>query len=104
MTLSTPYTRWAGDDDHGRHPLLTRAWVRLDALYVRPADEPSRVVPDGLDLSGQVPALVSGWFRCVHGTWLGVTNFEIPYADGRKQGVWLVDQLVPGHALRRRDD
>jgi hypothetical protein len=34
---------------------------------------------------------------------LGVVDYEIPYADGRRDTVHLIDQLVPGYALRRRD-
>ena len=104
MTLSSPYTRWEGDQDHGRYPVLTPAWVQLDSLYVPPAGALRHVVPDGLDLVGHVPALVSGWFRDVRGGWLAVVNYHIGYADGRRDRVQLVDQLVPAHALRRRDD
>jgi hypothetical protein len=63
-----------------------------------------QVVAEGLDLTGSVPGLLSGWFRTVQGDWLGVVNFEIPYADGRPNRVRLADQLVPGHALRPRDE
>lgn len=104
MTLSTPYTQWEGDQEHGLHPVLTPAWVQLDALYLPADGTPRHVVPDGLDVTGRARALVSGWYRDVNGAWLAVANFHVGYADGRRERVWLVDQLVPAHATRRRDD
>jgi hypothetical protein len=34
---------------------------------------------------------------------IGVVDYEIPYADGRRDTVHLADQLVPRYALRRRE-
>jgi hypothetical protein len=99
--LVTPYTKWTGDDDHGRSPVITMVGVRLGTLYPRQPDAPRRVVPDGLDVTGTVPGRLTGWLRTVDGDWLGVVNFEIPHADGRKHQVPLLDQLIPVHALRR---
>lgn len=102
--LNTPYTRWTGDNLHGRTPMLTPAWVRLDEVFPRHPDDPLVVVPDGLDTSGSVPAWVSGWFRAATGEWLAVVNFKIRYADGRRDEVMLHDQLVHSRALRPRED
>lgn len=33
--VNTPYTRWEGDDLHGRSKVLTPVWVRLDVVFVR---------------------------------------------------------------------
>jgi hypothetical protein len=35
---------------------------------------------------------------------LGVVNCEISYADGRRNKLDLVDQLVPGYAMRPRGE
>jgi hypothetical protein len=49
------------------------------------------------------------WPKGVKGDWLCIVDYEVPYADGRAQvdgrarKVRLVDQLVPGYALRHRE-
>jgi hypothetical protein len=82
--------------------VLKPVWVRLDAVCVRAPDAPHRVIPDGLDMTGEVPGLLSGWFQTVLGDWLAIVNYSISYADGRRHRVTLVDQLVPGCAIRKR--
>jgi hypothetical protein len=77
-------------------------WVLLDVLSLRPADAPRTVVPDGLDMSGRAPGRLTGWFRSVDGDWLGIVDYEIPYADGRRDQLALKDQLVPIYALADR--
>ncbi|GAA2975637.1 hypothetical protein GCM10010483_19690 [Actinokineospora diospyrosa] len=59
------------------------------------------MVETGLDLTGRVPGRLHGRFRGLHGTWLGVVNYEIRYADNRSDVVRLIDQVVPFSALRR---
>jgi hypothetical protein len=83
---------------------MTRVWVRLNVLFARMPGQPRSVVPDGLELTGEVPGLLHGWFQSVDGDWIGVVNFDITYADGRKRTVSLRDQLVPRHALRPRGE
>lgn len=84
--------------------MLTPVLVRLDLLYPHPPDAPHQVVPDGLDLVGEVPGMLSGWLRSARGPWLAVlSSLEIPYADGRRHKVRLVDQVVPGHCVRVQD-
>lgn len=102
--LDTPYTRWQGDQLHGRTPKMTPVWVRLDTLFPPLPDSTRATVADGLLLSGTVPGLLHGWFRSSTGAWLGAVNYEIRYADSRSQTVWLADQLVPREALTPRDD
>lgn len=85
-------------------PTLTRVWVLLGQICIRSEDAPHRVVADGLDLSGRTRGLLSGWHRSVRGDWLGVVNFYVPYADGRRSRLYLSNQLVPAYALRPRDD
>jgi len=102
--LHSPYTRFTGDDDHGRVPVITPVWVRLDAIYLRVPGAPTHTVATGLDMTGEVPGRLTGWFSTAKGDWLGVVDFEIPYADPRRTKLEVVDQLVPAYALRRRDD
>jgi hypothetical protein len=102
--VDSPYTRWQGDDVHGHHKVVRPVWVLLDRLLMRDPDAPRHVVGDGLDMSGTVPGLLHGWFQTVNGDWLGVVNFAVPYADGRRNKVWLPDQLVPAYALKPRVD
>lgn len=102
--IITPYTRLEGNDLHGRHPVVTPTWVRLDALCVRRPDAPLRTVGDGLDMTGEVHGYLTGWWRTVKGDWLGLVNYAIPYADGRRHKIQLQDQVIPGYALRKRED
>jgi hypothetical protein len=75
----------------------------LDRLFVRNPDAPRHVIETGLDLTGRVQGRLHGRFPSVEGDWLGVVNYEIPYADGRRDKVQLVDQLLPFYALQRRE-
>lgn len=96
------HTEWVGDHVHGRYPRTRPVWVRLDAICVRIPGQPHRVAPGGLDMSGEVPGLLTTWFETVKGDWLGVVNYQVPYADGRRNKLKLRDQLVPSYALRER--
>ncbi|MFD4675839.1 hypothetical protein ACFWNN_39345 [Lentzea sp. NPDC058450] len=100
MTLKSPHTRWDGDDVHGRRVVLTSVGVRLDRLFARVAGTPRHVIETGLDMTGEVHGRLHGRFPSIDGDWYGVVNYEIGYADGRPQKVYLVDQLVPFHVLR----
>lgn len=103
MALNSPFTTWEGDELHGRRAALTGVWVQLDRLFVRNPDAPRHVIETGLDLTGRVQGRLHGRFPSVEGDWLGVVNYEIPYADGRRDKVQLVDQLLPFYALQRRE-
>lgn len=72
-------------------------------LYQAGEDEAPRSVGDGLDLDFKTEGWIYGRFRSVRGRWLGVVNFYVPYADGRRHRVFLEDQLVPFGALQPRD-
>lgn len=104
LGLDSPYTRWTGDGLHGRTPVLYAVWVRLDALYIRVPGSPSHTIITGLDFTGEVPGRLHGWFPTLKGDWLGVVNFEIPYADQRREPLSVRDQLVPAYALRPKGD
>ncbi len=78
---------------HGRR-------IGLDALFVRLPGAPTHVIDTGLDLTGEAPGRLHGWFPTVKGDWLGVVEYEIRYADGRREQVQPVNQLVPAYALR----
>lgn len=103
MTLHTPYTTWEGDTVHGRRAVLTSVGVQLDRLFARLPGAPRHVIETGLDMTGEVPGRLHGRFPSIDGDWFGVVNYEISYADGRPEKVYLVDQLVPFHVLRLRD-
>lgn len=100
--LVTPFTRFTGDNLHGRHPVLTPVWVRLDALCLRVPGAPHEVVPDGIDMTGEAAGHVHGWFRTGLGDWLGVVNYHLRHADPHAAGIHVTDQLVPRYALRPR--
>lgn len=99
--LNSPYTIWEGDDVHGRRPVVTAVTVQLDHLFARPPGAPRHVIPTGLDLTGTVRGVIHGRFPGAEGDWLGVANYQIGYADGRRQRLHVVDQLVPFWALRK---
>jgi len=62
----------------------TCAQIGLDALFVRLPGAPTHVIDTGLDLTGEVPGRLHGWFPTVKGDWLGAVDYEIRYADGRR--------------------
>jgi hypothetical protein len=99
--LSSPFTVWEGDDVHGRRAVLTGVTVSLDRLFARRPGAERHVIPTGLDLTGSVPGRLHGRFPSVEGDWLGVVNYEIGYADGRRDKLYVADQLVPFHVLRK---
>ncbi|WP_143261823.1 hypothetical protein [Allokutzneria sp. NRRL B-24872] len=102
--LITPYTKMTGNNNHGWRATLTPSWIDLAVAFPHPPGVQRRVVGEGLDLTLEVRAMVSGWFRSVDGQWLAVCHYQIPYADGRKHMVALRNQVVPGHAMRHRED
>lgn len=85
-------------------PPLTPVWVRLDVIFARDPGSRTQAITAGLDVNCQVRGLLSRWHRTVAGDWLGVVTWRVPYADGRRHGLLVQDQLVPAGALRRRDD
>lgn len=100
--INTPYTEWEGDDVHGRRPRTKACWVRLDGIYVRDLGTSTRVMPEGLDMTGTAPGLLVGWFPNARGGFVGVVNYQVSYADGRRDKVHAVNQLVPDYLLRER--
>lgn len=102
--INSPYTRWTGDELHGHTRVFTHVWVRLDVICAHSTDMPSRVIETGLDMTGEVPGRLHGWFPTVKADWLGVVDYEIPYADPHLAKLALKDQLVPSYALRKRED
>lgn len=48
----------------------------------------------GLDLTGVVPGRLHGRFASVEDDWYGIVNYEIGYADGRRDKLHLVDQFA----------
>lgn len=84
-------------------PRVVPVWVRLDAAFPHPSDEPQTAVPDGWDFVGNVAGRLSpgSWFRTACGMWLAECSFEITSADGRRMRP-IRRTLVPGHAIRQR--
>ncbi|MGI5506445.1 hypothetical protein [Lentzea sp. CA-135723] len=80
--------------------MLTGVSVSLDRLFPRHPGAERHVIATGLDLTGEAKGRLHGRFPSIEGDWLGVVNYEIRYADGRREQLYLVDQLVPFHALR----
>ena len=99
--LNSPFTVWEGDDVHGRRAVLTSVSLSLDRLFARRPGTARHVIATGLDLTGTVKGTLHGRFPGAEDDWLGVVNYEIGYADGRQDKVYLVDQLVPFHVLRK---
>ena len=66
-------------------------------MYPRPAANPNAV-----DATAEVPGTLLRWLRTGTGDWLGLVDYEIPFANGRHRGVYLVQQLLPAYALRPR--
>ena len=100
--LRTPYTKFTGDKLHGHSPILTPVWVRLDAVCPRIPGAPHHVVADGVDMTGEVPGFVHGWFCTALGDWLAVVNYPLRFADPHAQPIQLSDQVIPGTAVRPR--
>jgi hypothetical protein len=58
----------------------------------------------GFDMSGRVKGRLTGWLQSVEGDWFGIVDYELSYADGRREQLPLRDQLIPRAALSRRSD
>ena len=100
--VNTPFTRWTGDDLHGRTKVISPVWVHLDILAMRAPEHRRVVVPDGIDVSIRAKGRLTGWFQSADGDWFGVVDYELSYVDGRRAQVALQDQLVPRAALSPR--
>ena len=44
---------------------------------------------NALDTAAEVPGLLRQWLRSSGGEWLGLVDYEIPFADGRHKGVYV---------------
>jgi hypothetical protein len=82
--INSPFTRWEGDDLHGRRPVLTSVWVNLDILFPRSADAPRHVIETGLDLTGVVAGRLHGRFPSLEGDWYGCRDSLTLTADRSK--------------------
>ena len=80
-------------------------WVRLSVIYRQTIFPPARFrfTDQTLDLSGEAPGVLHGWYRASTGEWYGLVSFTILYAGAtRTPGLQLDNQLVPAEALRPR--
>jgi hypothetical protein len=98
----------------GTEPLVTNAtwglttparqvWIRLDAIFIRDPGTPVHPNGAGLNMTGEVPGLLTHWVPEYRGGWAGRCTFSVHYADGRRPLV-LRDQLIPAYALRPRHE
>lgn len=75
-------------------------WVNLDLVYdtARSSADGSRKHVDGLEMSGRVPGLLTGWIDLYQGGRLGIVNIDVPYADGRRRRsgheLWIPDYAL----------
>jgi hypothetical protein len=47
---------------------VTAVWVRLEAIYIRKPGAPSHTIAHGLDMTGEVPGFLVGWWPTVKKT------------------------------------
>ena len=78
----------------GRRPTQRPVRVDLEALFPPVAGSP-RPVPDGLELTGEVPGLLHYWARGRDGRWLAVVSFRIPYGPGHRDSPGLEIRWTP---------
>ena len=76
-------------------------WLVLRARCNKPmpAELPH---PAAVNTTVEAPGILLQWLRSNGGEWLGLVTYQLPFADGRKQTVYLERQLVPAYALRPR--
>jgi hypothetical protein len=56
-----------------------------------------------LGVGGRVAAgTLHAWLRSGLGDWIGLVSYQVPFADGRHETLYLERQLVPAYALRPR--
>ena len=91
-----------GDGITGGQSVRARAvWIDLDLAFPLPAGHRSRVVADGLTVTGRVPGTLKRWVRGSRGEWYGLV--WVPLRDGAGDVRFsLDDQLVPAAALSPR--
>jgi hypothetical protein len=79
-------------------------WVRLPALFIRRPDAEPRPpsTPRPLDTTGDAPGTLHAWLRSGLGDWIGLVSYQVPFADGRHDTLYLERQLLPAYALRPR--
>lgn len=80
-------------------------WVKLSLVFRQTRFPPARFRPDDrtVDVSGEAPGTLHGWYRATTGEWFGLVSYSIIRTTRRPTDfVQLVDQLVPAEALRPR--
>lgn len=94
---STEVGAAAGGDEQNRP-----VWVQLDALCIRRPDGPASTLNTrhALDMTAQALGILHHWLRYGKGDWLGLVSYHVPFADGRKEQLYMERQLVPAYALR----
>jgi len=87
----------------GRRPVQRPVWVDLDALFPSPPEDAAHLVPDGLELTGEVRGLLHYWARGSDGRWLAVVSFRVPYRPDNRNSPGLEVRWtpVPASTVRR---
>ncbi|AGM10124.1 hypothetical protein [Amycolatopsis keratiniphila] len=78
--------------------------VWVDLRHVFPVGTPIASMPDGLDLTGMVPGLLSVWSATTTGHWAGLVSFmlDTPGSGGTPQRQWILsDALHPRSEVGR---
>ena len=79
-------------------------WVKLAALSIRRPDAraPEQPPRNSLDMTAETSGLLQQWLRTSTGEWIGIVDYEVPFANNERKPLWLEGQLVPAYALRPR--
>lgn len=84
----------------------TATWVDLAKLYIRDPGQPPGPARSGLwcglDLTGEVPGLITEQIPVDGGGVVAIVNYDVQLADGRQTHSFR-GQVVPPYALRPRD-
>ncbi len=69
-------------------------WVDLRRAF--PVGTPKASLPEGLDLTGMVPGLLSAWAATTTGHWVGWVSFTLglPGAGGTPQRQWILSEAL----------
>ena len=80
-------------------------WVKLGTLLPFPTEgpPPKEIPTDALELYPDAPGTLKAWVQSRRGTWIGLVDYEVKYADGRKDVFHAKDQWVPVYALRAEE-
>src|SRR3954462_3944652 len=88
-----------------RRRLNRPVWVKLSLVHRQTRFPPARFRWDDrtVEVAGEAPGTLHGWYRSTTGEWFGLVSYAGRYADRPPPAeLELTDQLVPAEALRPR--